>query len=538
MASSRRSAKTADPVVAALARALDAPPGTRWLVAFSGGLDSTVLLHAAAAAVGPSALLAVHVDHGLQPAAAGWPRHCAQQAAVLSVAFETHRLAAAPPAGRSVEEWAREQRYGVLVQAGERWGARALLTAHHADDQAETLLIRIARGTGPDGLAGIGRAGRWQGFPVLRPLLDLPRAQLLAHARRHGLRWVEDPSNADTRLLRNAIRHRVLPAIDAAAPAFRANLLRLAERLGETREALAALAGIDLEAARIDDGRPRADPASEALDAQLLAALPPARRAAALRLWLARLGLGAPSEAKLREIERQLVPGQGAYGCVLHQGVTLRRYRRRLQAVVEPARLPAAARAAEPGGGAAVAPACAAAAGGAGEAGEAATRGAGTEADARGVPAVVAFTWNGEPALRLPGYPGLLHFDLLPPAAGPVGAAGGPGADGLAPDAGFVAPDAGRAAEAGVSADWLRGRPLQASPGASAARLCAAPGGHRRSLKNLYQERGVPAWERRALPLVHAAGRLLYAAGIGMDRGPGWPAQGPRVLLRWEGRRV
>lgn len=430
-------------------------------MAFSGGLDSTVLLHAAAAALGASRVVAVHVHHGLQPAADAWPGHCAAAAAALGVAFESHRIAQAPARGAGLESWARERRYELLCAAGLRLGAAALLTAHHADDQVETLLMRVARGTGPDGLAGIRAAQERGGIALLRPLLGLRRVALLAHARRHGLHWIEDPSNLDPSHLRNAFRHRVLPALDAVAPAFRTNLLRMAARLDEASAAVRALAEIDLARA-VRAG---------ALDTDVLAALPSARRAAALRRWIDALGLRAPTEARLREIERQLLLSKGPYGCVAHDGVFLRRHRRTLLATAPPPPTAAAVRVARDG------------------AGRKAPPGRGS-----------ALVWRGEASLDLPGFDGRLHFDDAP---------------------------------GGVSADWLLGRELTVRPPFAGARLRPHPRARLRTLKNLYQELAVPAWERPGLPLVQAGDRVLFAAGVGMDRGPGWPSEGRRVALRW-----
>lgn len=501
MASSRRSAKAADPVVAAVANALGAACGAAsslarppvFVVACSGGLDSTVLLDAAARASAgrsvPFGLVAVHVHHGLQPTADDWPAHCARQSAALGVPFECQRLQTRPARGDSVEAWARQQRYAALADAARRLGALAVLTAHHADDQAETLLMRIARGTGVHGLAGIQETGLQAGVRVLRPLLALPRSALRDYAERCGLAWVEDPSNRDTRALRNAIRHRVLPAIDEAAPAFRRNLTRLAARLSEAREAVDALARIDLAAAVPSGapgqgaavsgtpgsaGEPDASGAPVLLDASVLAALPAARRAAAFRLWIGVLGARPPTQARLDEMQRQLLPGTGAYGCVVHEGIELRRYRHWLQA----GRL----------------------------ASHSAAGGGGLSGAAAAVPG--RLTWQGEPSLALPGFEGRLHFDAV--------SRGGPPGHG------------------GVGAAWLQGRALVFGPPNMSARLRPSPGGPSRTLKNLYQARGVPAWERPRLPLVKADGRPLYAAGVGMDCSPGWPTEGPLVRLRWE----
>lgn len=494
MASSRRSARDADPVAAALERALgeacalagpsSSPPVL--VVAWSGGLDSTVLLHAAVSGAPTNArLVAVHVHHGLQPAADAWPAHCEREAGRLGVACEIHRIDDAPAPGDSVEAWARDRRYAALTRAAVRLGALGVLTAHHADDQVETMLMRIARGSGVDGLAGIEANGRRGGVPLLRPLLGLSRAQLAAYARRHGLRWVEDPSNEDPALLRNAFRHRVLPVLDAAAPAFRDNLLRLGPRLDEARAAIEALARIDLGAAALDAtafdgwaahgarraaGVPAAGPPADgavpdALDADVLARLPAPRRAAALRLWLALLGARAPTESKLREIERQMVLSGGAYGQVAHEGLLLRRHRRRIVA------------------------ACAA------------------QGIAAPAPEAFALAWHGERSLAVPGFAGMLQFEENDQAqAVQVG---------------------------GVSAEWLLGRLLTVRSPGSALRLRALPGGRARTLKNLYQERGIPAWLRPSLPLVETGDRLLFAAGLGMDRGPCWPRTGRLVSLRW-----
>jgi tRNA(Ile)-lysidine synthase len=490
MASSRRSARNADPgaargeaelVVAVVREALAGEPGPvprgalhesgdvsagagrapgdrsiAWIVAFSGGLDSTVLLHAAARAVEVSALVAVHVHHGLQPAADAWPAHCEAQARALGVRFECARLAGAPARGESVEAWAREARYHALVEAARRHGAAGILTAHHADDQVETVLMRVARGTGLDGLAGMDACSTRDGVPLLRPLLALPRAALADYARRHALAWVEDPSNTDTRRTRNALRHRVLPAIDSELPGFRERLLESLEQVREARDALAALAAEDLARARTATG----------LDRRALVVLAPARRDAALRAWLRELGLRPATQARLREMTRQLVEGEGAHGRVRHEGRLLMRDRDAILAVdaalVDAAPLPAQ-----------------------------------------------QLRWDGEPFVELAAWGGRLCFE--PVAHGAVATAA-----------------------AGVSASWLREQSLVvASNSASSERLRPAANARSRTLKNLYQERGVPAWRRAGLPRVYAGGRLLFAAGVGMDCSALWPREGGRVTLRW-----
>ena len=378
MESSRRSARPADPAVSGeIARAvLSAVAASRdatahedgpVLVAFSGGLDSTVLLHASVSALGAARCLAVHVHHGLQPAADDWPAHCAEQAARLGVSFEVLRLHRMSDASGGSEAWAREARYAALAEASRRLGARAVLTGHHADDQAETLLMRIARGTGLDGLRGIRAQTAFGGVRILRPLLQLPRAVLANYAQAHHLQWVEDPTNADTAHLRNALRRGVLPALDAAAPGFRQNLLRVSAFIDEARDAVDALAGIDLAVAlESSDDVPLGVPAG-ALRAETLSGLSDARRRAALRLWIARLGLPMPDEARLREVDRQLLsPGAGR-GMVQHAGRRLLRDRGWLfDAPVLPASV---------------------------------------------LPAPFTLCWQGEDALDLPAYGGTLRFE-------------------------------------------------------------------------------------------------------------------------------
>jgi tRNA(Ile)-lysidine synthase len=294
-----------------------------WAVAWSGGLDSTVLLHAAVRLAGPSRVLALHVHHGLQPAADDWVGHCAARAARLGVAFRALRAEGAPRRGDSVERWAREARYRLLLDAAREARAAALLTAHHADDQIETLLLALARGSGLDGLTGIAPRDRRAGVALLRPLLGLERAALAADARARGLDWVEDPSNADTAFARSALRLRALPALREALPGLAGHVHDALDALRQARAAIDEIAMRDLEAARDAGG---------ALERRGLAALSGPRRATALRAWIAGLGAAPPSRARLAQIEAQLLDGRGARGEVVHAGLRLARYRETLMA--------------------------------------------------------------------------------------------------------------------------------------------------------------------------------------------------------------
>ena len=219
-----------------------------WHIAFSGGLDSTVLLHLLANLANTESLpplSAVHVHHGLQAAADAWPAHCQSTCDSLGVPLRVMRVQVQP--GASLERAARDARYQVFTEvtgAGE-----VLLTGQHRDDQAETLLFRLLRGAGVRGLAAMPVHRPLAAGYLVRPLLDVPRAELEAYAEAHQLTWIEDPSNADSRFSRNYLRHRVLPVLAERWPQANSNLARTAEHLNEAQALLDELAQMDLQAA-------------------------------------------------------------------------------------------------------------------------------------------------------------------------------------------------------------------------------------------------------------------------------------------------
>ena len=198
------------------------------VVAFSGGVDSTVLLHLACQSERP--VRAVHVHHGLHPKADSWAEHCRRTGEWLGIAVET-RWVSVDRHGDGMEAAARAGRYRVLGEALQ--ADECLLTAHHADDQLETLLYRLLRGTGPAGLAGIQPDMPLGPGRLIRPLLAIPRAQLEAYARSHDLTWIEDPGNASLDHDRNYLRHRVIPSIEARWPRANAAAVRLATHARE-----------------------------------------------------------------------------------------------------------------------------------------------------------------------------------------------------------------------------------------------------------------------------------------------------------------
>lgn len=280
---------------AAVLAAAGVGAGSRVCCALSGGVDSVVLfelLRRLQPRFGFS-LRAAHVDHGLSPNAAAWARACAERCLAAGVPLQVFRVEVERAHADGLEAAARAARHAALAQVDCDW----LAFGHHQDDQAETLLFRLLRGTGVRGAAamravepgGAGRVGR------LRPLLGLRRAQLLEWAGAHGLGWVEDESNAELRFTRNALRHRLLPVAEGLFPAAVPNLARAAAHFAEADALLGELAAIDAAAC----GAPvlcRAD----------LLALTPARQANLLRWLLLGSGAPLPGAAPLGEALRQL----------------------------------------------------------------------------------------------------------------------------------------------------------------------------------------------------------------------------------------
>jgi len=278
MASSRKPRRSAD-VPAAVGRALADLRGKRFLVGLSGGVDSVVLLHALAqAGVG---VRAAHVHHGLSPNADRWAAFCRKLCRRLGVPLTVRRV----HVPKKTEGHARTARYAAL----KKLPFDVLALAHQLDDQAETVLMSLFRGTGARGAQGMAQRSKFDGRILLRPLLEVPREAIVAYARQEKLEWVEDESNASDAFTRNFIRLRIAPL--------------LAERYPRWREALSRAA--------------RHFSAQELDQRQLL------------REFLDARGLRAPSEAKLVEMLKQL-NARGANTLIEHDGAQLRLYRGRV----------------------------------------------------------------------------------------------------------------------------------------------------------------------------------------------------------------
>jgi len=308
-----------------LQRALAEHPHGPLCVAFSGGSDSTALLHALAASPQARArdLRALHVDHGLQADSARWAAHAVQFCASLELPCDVLRVEVAA-AGEGPEAAARHARYAAL--AAQLGAGEWLLLGHHRDDQAETVLLKLLRGAGPEGLAGmramrpLGRGWLW------RPLLNLPRALLRDYLAAHHLSCIDDPSNADLKLARNFLRHDLLPRLQAHWPQAIDSIVHSA--------ALSRAADDALRNAWLADYERLHDAASGSLDAIGWLALAPALRQPLLDHWLHARGLAAPTTAQRRELERQQREARpGRLPCVRWQDTELHLWRDRWWAI-------------------------------------------------------------------------------------------------------------------------------------------------------------------------------------------------------------
>jgi len=310
-------------------------------VALSGGVDSVVLLDVLAGlrARLRIRLSALHVNHQLSPNAARWSAFCRRLCKARRVPFRDVEVSV--PRGDSLEAAARAARYEVFS----RQPGDYIVLAHHQDDQVETLLLQLLRGAGVKGLAAMpllraegggrrdeGKSRKAARHPsslilhplLLRPLLDVTRAEIEAYARARRLRWVDDESNADLHFQRNFLRHRILPEIEKRFPAYRATVARAARHFAESALLLDELALSDAGGA-MDEGM---------LTAAALRGLSPARSRNLLRFFLARQGVTMPSAARLDEALRQaLTAKQDAQLAIDLGACELRQFEGRLHVI-------------------------------------------------------------------------------------------------------------------------------------------------------------------------------------------------------------
>jgi tRNA(Ile)-lysidine synthase len=448
------------------------PANARIAIAFSGGVDSSVLLDAAVRVAGASRCVALHVHHGLSAHADTWLAHCEAFAQERRVEFAAERVEVSRDAGVSVEAAARDARYRALDEMCASRGVATLWLAQHADDQAETVLLQLLRGAGLAGLAAMAPEYLPAGASAtrVRPLLHLLRAQLEQYASERALRWIDDESNADTRYARNALRHEVTPALTVHFPGFRDALARTAAHAASAQRLLDTLARIDMESAGRDEGR--------ALSHDALLAFDDDRALNLLRYWMRTLGLVAASSARLGDALRQLreigAAGEGHGLRIDHAGQALRSYRGLVYW----------------------------------EAGDSSDPADETALAAR---AVSELAWQGESIWRLPQWRGTFVFAHADAAVGE--------------------------ADATIPVSVLQRAVLSARSrsGGERMRTSDAPRAPSRTLKNLFQERAIPAW-KRDVPLLYIGGDLLFVPGLGVNRAA-LPEQideaEPRVRIVW-----
>ncbi|HYA66909.1 MAG TPA: tRNA lysidine(34) synthetase TilS, partial [Burkholderiaceae bacterium] len=335
---------------------------------------------------------------------------------------------------RGTEAGARQARYAALAQAAQACDAIAVLTAHNADDRIETFLLQWLRGAGLAGLAGIAEQRDLLQTKVrlLRPFLEISRRQIEAYVARHNIATIEDPSNADPRFARNAIRAHVIPQLARIRSGFRRSAARSIELVGEAAELLQELAQEGLEFCTRDapQGMLRID---------RLAGLAPTRRLLVLRAWLGQAQIESPSRARLREVLAQALSGRGDSRMLIRIGARELRRHRGLLCL----RLPRAI-----------------------------------------VRTREQLHWRGESELPVATWGGVLRF----------------------------LPD-----ETGFDAAWLKSRPLEVRARTGGERFKPHPTRPSKRLKQLYQEAGVPEYERGALPLLWRDDRLIYVARLGPD---------------------
>lgn len=294
-------------------------------VGYSGGLDSTVLLHALATLAGPQRLHAIHINHQLHAQANAWQQHCEQTAEAMGCCVESLRVAIAQT-GEGLESAARQARYEAFDA---RLPAKASLwLAHHLDDQLETLLLRLLRGSGLTGLAAMSANRTQAHYQLVRPLLDVSREQLHRYAIRHQLRWIDDDSNADDHYDRNFLRNQVMPLLESRWPGYRQTLERSRQHLAFAAERERTLWQEAVSVRSNADG---------SLRLTGLEQWPRAAIDSLVYTWLQKCAIQAPASKRIQQIRSEVVSARpDASPQVRLEGGSVRRFQQALYWVPEP----------------------------------------------------------------------------------------------------------------------------------------------------------------------------------------------------------
>ena len=429
----------------------------RIAIAYSGGLDSSVLLHLASSYSRDHGLelFAFHIHHGFSKNADNWLAHCERECAALGIRLDARRIQVQAIERDGVEQAARTSRYAALGELCRLHSVSLLLTAHHQDDQAETVLLQMLRGAGLPGLSGMAPTNEaymllgGSSPQMVRPLLELTRDELEQYVARYRIGHIEDESNDDLQFSRNALRHKVMSALDAYFPGYQRRIARVANHVQSAQRLLTELASQDLQACAEGD----------CIDIARLRLLSDDRQDNLLRYWFSQQRVRMPSTSWLMEMRAQLLDArEDAQVRVIHPDCEVRRHRGRAYLIPR-------------------------------------------ECDASPDVSPIVFRWQGESRILFSEFGGALHFE---------------------------------ASEEGVSADWLAQQTLEIRRREGGEKLKLAPGRPTRSLKHHYQALGIPVWQRRHLPVVLASGRLIFAAGIGMNSTEQPHECGKSICLRWE----
>ncbi|OIR01585.1 tRNA(Ile)-lysidine synthase [mine drainage metagenome] len=425
-------------------------------------MDSVVLLHLLHT-LAPRfewQLSALHVHHGLSPNADSWADFCSGLCIRLNIPLHIERVDISPlQADHGIEAAARKLRHAAFA----RQKCDFIALAHHADDQAETLLLQLLRGAGIRGVAAMPVLSKVEG-PVLskvegplfkpapapatlRPLLDIPRGALAEYAQQHRLDWVEDESNADEDYPRNFLRHRLLPLLEQRFPAYRDTLARSARHFAEAGELLDELALQDMQ----DSGD------AAALDVARLRALPHARAKNLLRFFLHKQLAPMPHAAQLDDMLRQLCDArEDAAVCVEFGHWQVRRYRDKAYVTGIPGQF-------DPG---------------------------------------LVLPWRGEAELRWPALDRGIAFSHVQGA--------------------------------GISLGKLQREPVTLRLRSGSESLRPSATAATRSLKNLFQERHVPPWQRERLPLLYCGDELVCVVGVAIHADFQAEPGESGVLVSWD----
>lgn len=303
--------------------------GNRFYIAYSGGLDSHVLLHALAMLAKEKGIMqqlqAIHINHGWNTKAETWAKHCQLVCKNLNIHCQVITVNAKPLTGESLEDTARNARYQALAECLSK--DDYLLTAHHQDDQAETLLLQLFRGAGVKGLASMASMMPFASGHHLRPLLEYSRSQLYDYALQYKLQWIEDESNLDTSFDRNYLRQILMPHIKQRWPTISTTLNRTAQHCAIAQSLLEGLADQDLQ---------QCDTTEQTLSISALRLLSYERCCNAIRRWLQQLKFSSPTQAQLHRIVKDMLwSSDDRSPKVSWGGNEIRRYRDVLYALAQ-----------------------------------------------------------------------------------------------------------------------------------------------------------------------------------------------------------